>query len=107
MFRWRCRLFWRGARGIRGGLGKLFVCGVDITNRGTLNHGLIHCEEKIDEGAGAPAQKVRCARKRQGGKNVKQAPQCLQVREDEGRKDMSFYVHVSTPELRLRNTGVG
>ena len=86
---------------------EIYACAVDITTSWTLNHGLIHCEEKIDEGTVAPGQKVRCARKRRGGKSVKQAPQCLRVREDEGRKDTSFHVHVSTPELRLRNTGVG
>ena len=57
-------------------IGRNYLFAVDIINSGTLKHGLIHCEEKIDEGTGAPGQKVRRARKRRRGKSVKQAPQC-------------------------------
>ena len=53
--------------------------------------------------------KCRRARKRRSGKQGKQTFQRLHVEEKCGvvSCDMACHVLVSTPELRLRNTGVG
>ena len=80
---------------------------MDNANNGLASHGLIHCDERIEKGASVLVEKGRRVHKRRGGKNVKQASQCLRLCDDEGQKDTTFHVYASTPELRLRNTGVG